>query len=297
MPSALEALAAAVDSVTGSGRMSMVGGEAAKSGRSGGVGVIPIRGTLKQHAGESLFDFLFGGASTDAIAEQFAAYVADDAVRAIVFDIDSPGGSTYGMTELAGQIMAARGKKPIVAVANSVAASAAYWIAAAADQVYATPGALVGSIGVYMAHMDMAQVVENAGVKVSYVSAGKNKLRGNEFAPLSEDDAKHFQGIVDATYGQFVADVARGRGVTPAAVRGGFGEGDVVTAATAKKLGMVDGVMTLAAAIEKAGTLRSKAPAGTSAESPDIEPQANEEGRTRLRRLNWQAQQSLAETA
>jgi signal peptide peptidase SppA len=193
--------------------------------------------------------------------------------------------------------MAARGRKPIVAVANSVAASGAYWLAAAADQLYVTPGGMVGSIGVYMLHMDLTQAAADAGIVPTFVSAGKNKLRGTEFAPLSDEDVTHYQGIVNATYDQFVKDVARGRGVTPAAVRGGFGEGDVVTATAAKKLGMVDGVMTLSAAIEKAQTIRSKAPSGPSAETADIEPQANEEGAQRLRLLRWQAQQALAEMA
>ena len=264
---------------------------------AGGVGVIPIRGTIKQHGGGSFFDFLFGSVSTDGISVQLRTFLADESVRAIVLDIDSPGGSTFGMTELAGEIMAARGKKPIIAVANSVAASGAYWIGSAADQFYATPGGLVGSIGVYMLHMDMSQAAAAEGVVPTFVSAGKNKLRGNEFAPLSDEDVTHFQAIVNDTYEAFVKDVARGRGVTPAAVRGGFGEGDVVPSSQAKKMGMVDGVMTLSAAIEKAQTLRSKAPSGMAAEAIDIEQQADAEGAQRLRFLRWQAQQSLAESA
>ncbi|MGI8423576.1 MAG: S49 family peptidase [Chloroflexota bacterium] len=262
---------------------------------SGGVGVIPIRGTIKQHDASSFFDLLFGGTSADGISRQLKAFVADPAVRAIVLDIDSGGGTTYGMTELANEIMAARGRKPIIAVANSVAASAAFWLGSAADAFYASPGALVGSIGVYILHLDMSQAAEQAGVKPTFITAGKNKARGNEFSSLSDADFTHIQSLVNEPYEQFVADVARGRGVTPAAVAGGYGEGDVVTARAAKKLGMIDGVMTLDAAIAKAQTIRTKAPAGLAAESIDIEPQArDEEADRRLRLLRWQEQYALA---
>lgn len=265
---------------------------------TGGVGVIQIRGALKQHPSASFFDFLFGGgASYDQIEGQLKAFLADDSVRAIVLDIDSPGGTVYGMSSLMGAIMAARGKKPIVAHANSVAASAAYGIGAAADAFYMDPGGIVGSIGVFVMHEDVSEAAKAAGINVTLISAGKYKTRGNEFAPLSDDDLKAIQARVDGLYQQFTADIARGRGVTPAAVRSGFGEGDVVTATDAKKLGMVDGVMTLAAAIEKAQTIRSKAPGGAAAESTVDEPQADEEGIKRLNLQRWRAQQALAETA
>lgn len=275
-----------------------MGGGEQEAKPAGSIGVIPIRGTIKQHSSNSFFDFLFGGTSIDGLSRQFNAFLDDPNVKAIVFDIDSPGGSTYGATEFANEILAARGTKPIVAVANSVAASLAYWVGATADKFYVTPGGLVGSIGVFMVHEDISKMAEDLGVKVTMVAAGKHKLRGNEFEALSDEDVAHYQGLVNETYDRFVKDVARGRGVTAAAVRGGFGEGDVVTAGQAQKLGMVDGVMTLGAAIEKAQTLKAKAPAGPAAEAAVVEtsdePLADEEGATRLRRLKWQAQSALA---
>lgn len=272
----------------------------AKARPTGGVGVIPIRGTLKQHPASSFFDFLFGGSSYEGIAEQLRAFLADSAVRAIVLDIDSPGGSTYGMSELANEIMDARGSKPIVAVANSMACSAAYGIGAACDALYLTPGGVVGSVGVFMVHADISKALEAEGVDITLISAGRFKTRGNEYQPLEAEDVAHFQAIVNETYSQFVKDIARGRGVTPDAVRKGFGEGDVVTAANAKKLGMVDGVMTFAQVVDKALTLRSKPPKGPAAEAPEIvddAPPADAEGEQRLRLLRWRAQQAFAATA
>lgn len=272
-----------------------------------GVGVIPIRGTLKQHDSQNFFDFLFGGASTEAISGQLKAFLADASIRAIVLDIDSPGGSSYGVSELANEIMAARGQKPILAVANSVAASAAFWVGAAADRLYATPGALVGSVGVYIMHEDISKMAEDLGVKVTFVQAGKNKTRGNEFEPLADEDVAHFQAIVDETYATMVNDIARGRGVTAAQVRSGYGEGDILTATQAKKAGMIDGIKTLAEVITEAQTARPRAlKAGPAAEAviPDLEaqddpptPQMDEEGTRRLDRMRLRPFEAARATA
>ncbi|WP_052688250.1 S49 family peptidase [Xanthomonas sp. MUS 060] len=90
--------------------------------------------------------------------------LADDTVSQILIDIDSPGGSVYGVAELADQIQSARSIKPVVAVANSLAASAAYWIGCAAGELYVTPGGEVGSIGVWQAHFDYSQALAADGV-------------------------------------------------------------------------------------------------------------------------------------
>jgi ClpP class serine protease len=97
--------------------------------------------------------------------------VADDNVRAIVLNIDSPGGSIFGTEELFNKIMAARGSKPITAVVNSVAASAAFWIASAADEIVITPGGMIGSVGVYMVHTDLSAAIAEDGVKETFISA------------------------------------------------------------------------------------------------------------------------------
>ena len=86
--------------------------------------------------------------------------LADDTVGQILMDIDSPGGSVYGVAELGDEILSARAQKPVVAVANSLAASAAYWIGCSASEFYVTPGGEVGSIGVWQAHQDYSKALE-----------------------------------------------------------------------------------------------------------------------------------------
>src|SRR5690606_12609791 len=107
-------------------------------------------------------------------------------VGTIVLDVDSPGGGVYGVAEFAEEIYKARGQKRIVAVANSMAASAAYWIATAADELVVTPGGEVGSIGVYMLHEDWSGAYEKAGIKPTVIKFGENKAEGIDVEPLSE---------------------------------------------------------------------------------------------------------------
>jgi signal peptide peptidase SppA len=203
-----------------------------------GIGVISMFGVLAQRM--NLFASISGGTSTEQMAAEFRALVDDRDVRAIVFAIDSPGGSVYGIDELASEIRASRGRKPIIAHADSMAASAAYWLGAQADEVIVTPGGDVGSIGIVTAHTDLSGAAEKAGIKTTLISAGPYKTEGNPYAPLSEEAAAHLQSRVDVTYTRFLKAVAGGRRVTESAVRTGFGQGRLLGAEDALALGMVD---------------------------------------------------------
>jgi len=210
-----------------------------------GVAVIPVYGIIAQHMAQVDDISSGGGTSTEEIGAMFDAAMASPDVGTIVLAVDSPGGTVYGVPELAARIFAARGRKKIVSVASSLMASAAYWLSAQADEVVASPSAEVGSVGVYSAHIDLTGAQEQAGIKVRIFSAGKFKAEGALGQPLSEEAQAFEQARVDEMYGLFVADVARGRGVKPSDVRGGFGEGRIVGAKQAKALGMVDRVATL----------------------------------------------------
>ena len=172
------------------------------------------------------------------MARQFRAAMADPDIGRVILDVDSPGGQVGGVEELAREIYQARGQKPVTAIANGLAASAAYWIATAADEFVVTPSGQVGSIGVFGMHQDVSAALEKDGVKVTMVSAGKYKTEGNPFEPLTDEARAAMQGMIDEYYSLFVDAVARNRGVDAAAVRGGFGEGRVVTAQAAVRLGM-----------------------------------------------------------
>jgi capsid assembly protease len=218
-------------------------GRSEKVSSGGAIAVMPLVGTIIPRA--DLFSEMSGAVSAERFSRAFRAALNDEDVSAIVIDIDSPGGQVGGVPELAAEIYRARGKKPITAVANTLAASAAYWIGTAADELVVTPSGEVGSIGVVAIHEDISGLLEKEGVDVSLITAGKYKVEGNPFEPLNEEARTAIQGRVDEYYGMFVADVARHRKVSRAAVRDGFAEGRVVGAETAVSLNMADRVATL----------------------------------------------------
>ena len=230
---------------------------------AGAVAVLPVYGTIVQRA--DMFTEMSGGTSTERLSSLFAQAVSDPSVGSIVLRIDSPGGGVYGVAELADQIHKARGKKTIVAVADSMAASAAYWIASAADEIVVTPGGEVGSIGVFAAHQDVSRLYDATGITMSLISAGKYKTEGSPFEPLSEEARTAMQGRVNDYYSLFTRAVAKGRGVSVDDVRGGFGEGRVVGAQQAVKLGMADRVDTFEATVSRLSRAGSR-PSGQRAE-------------------------------
>jgi len=208
----------------------------------GGVAVLPISGPITPRA--TMFSDVSGGTSMEGFMNAFHEAMDAEDVGSILLDVNSPGGLVEMVPEAAAAIRQRRGEKPIVAVANTLAGSAAYWLAAQADELYVTPSGLVGSIGVFGTHTDISGAQEQAGIKTTIVSAGKYKTEGNTFQPLTEEALAAKQELVDAMYGMFVADVAAGRGVTEDAVRNGYGEGRVLDARAAERAGMVEGVQT-----------------------------------------------------
>jgi signal peptide peptidase SppA len=219
--------------------------------RPGAVALVPVYGVMTQRA--DLFTEVSGMTSTEQVGRLIDEAAADPNVEAIVLDVDSPGGSVFGVAELAAKIAAAGEKKKTVAVANSVAASAAYWVASQARELVVTPNGQVGSIGVYMMHVDRSEEMRAAGRAVTFVAAGERKTAGNEFAPLDAVGRQEMEEIVGGYYGQFVAAVARGRGTTQKAVREGFGKGGMVLADDAARQGMADKVGTLDSVLARYG--------------------------------------------
>lgn len=227
-------------------------------GRQVGVAVLPIYGVIS--ARQNLMAQTSGGTSAEAIAADFRAAMASSEVDAIVLDIDSPGGAVDGIEELAAEIRAARGQKPIVAVANHTAASAAYWIASAADEIVASPSAVVGSIGVFTAHDDMTEAQAKLGVKRSVISAGKHKAEGALGQPLSEEARAHVQEQVDQFYTMMVGAIAKGRNTTAKNVEKSYGQGRTLLAKPALEAGVVDRVDTLEATIQRVARQAARRP-------------------------------------
>lgn len=255
LPAKLEALCAVVsdrilaDALQASQRPEFQASRSVSIERVGATAVIPVMGTIAQRIG--LLGAASGGVSTVQIGAQIDLAVADPQVDNILLHIDSPGGSVYGVQELGEKIRAARARKPIVALADSLAASAAYWLAAQASEVVVVPGGEVGSIGVIALHVDQSIYNENLGIKPTFVFAGKHKADGNPHEPLSDAALDDMQARVNERYTAFIAAVAAGRGVSASTVKTEFGEGRVVAALRAKELGMVDRVDTLEATLER----------------------------------------------
>jgi signal peptide peptidase SppA len=214
----------------------------ARASSGGGVAVIPIRGVIAHRMGG--MDDMSGGTSAERISAMLKQVSADESISTIVYDIDSPGGTVPGVQELASQMFALRGVKTQIAQVNDLAASAAYWLASQADEIVSLPSGSAGSIGVFTVHQDLSKALEAEGIKIDVIKAGKYKTEGNPFEPLSEESRAFIQARVDEAYSQFVKDVARGRGVNASDVKGGYGEGRVLTAKDAKAAGLIDRIAT-----------------------------------------------------
>ena len=250
-----------------------------------GVAIVPVRGPL-WHAGYAW------GTNTYAGLRLQLAHAFDAAnVEAVMLDIDSPGGDVAGLFDLVDWIAAraARGvSKPVWALANERATSAAYAIAAACDRIVLPRTADTGSIGVITSHVDFSGMDARMGVTVTEVFAGEGKADLSPFAALSEPARARLQADVDRTYALFIATVARLRAPegSPAAAAdiealGAF----TYTGAEAVAVGLADEVMTardaLAHLIEIAQTpararnARQPTPAATPAATSGVVPAAN----------------------
>jgi len=207
------------------------------------VGVLNINGPIFPKA--NMMTQMSGATSIEKLQSDFRQMVTDDTIKSIVLNIDSPGGMSDLIMEMGDTIYEARGQKPIVAVANTTAASAAYWLGSQAEQFYVTPSGQVGSVGVYTVHQDKSAQQEKEGISTTMISAGKYKVEGSPFGPLSDDAKEHMQERVNETYAEFVSAVARGRGTNEEVVKESYGDGRTYRAKTALAMGMVDGVQTL----------------------------------------------------
>jgi capsid assembly protease len=220
----------------------------APSGAS--VAVVPLHGVLTPAPG-GLLSLLFGGGGLAAFQGKLKAAAVNPDVGAIVLDVDSPGGLVDQIPETAAQIRAVKAQKPVVAVANTQADSAAYWLASQADEIVVTPSGEVGSIGVYNLHRDLSGAHAMQGVVPTLISAGKYKVEGNPYQALDDGARDAIQSDVDDYYGMFTADVARGRGVDQSDVQNGYGEGRSLHAKQAVRAGLADRVDTLESTVRR----------------------------------------------
>lgn len=208
------------------------------------VAVIPVRGMLLQEP-----DWWFDSTCYGWIREGFQAAVLASDVDAIVLDVNSPGGEVAGCFDLVDEIHAARGTKPIWAILDEDAYSAAYAIASAADRVVVPRTGGVGSIGVMCMHVDISKMLSGAGVSVTFIQYGDRKTDGAAEKPLSDEARSHFQTVIDSMGDLFVETVARNRDLPVAKVRDT--QAAVFLARDGVDLGLADAVMAPDAAFRE----------------------------------------------
>jgi ClpP class serine protease len=190
----------------------------------GDVAVIDMRGPITYKS--SWLSYYFGGASIEDMQAKFRVALQDPAVRTILFRGDTPGGTVTMVPEFADEIFAARGVKTIAGVADTLVASAGYWLFASVETIYTSVSGCLGSIGVYTEHLDISQMLEKAGVKVTLIAHGDHKVDGNPYEPLSEEVKARVQARVDEVGSEFEAAVARGPGVKKKLLVDKFCQGD-----------------------------------------------------------------------
>jgi protease-4 len=220
-----------------------------EDGLSGGakVAVVEVEGVIGTEVSRGL--------DTDAIVRTLGEYRDDPAIRAVVLRINSPGGVVAPTQEIATAVRRLReAKKPVVASLGSVAASGGYYVAVAADRIYASPGTLTGSIGVVMQLANVEGLLKKVGVEYVVVKAGAYKDVGNFARPMTPEERRILQSLLDDVYDQFIGAVAEGRGLDPQAVRG-FAEGRIYSGRQAQGLKMVDELGGLEDAVKAAAKM------------------------------------------
>ena len=176
--------------------------------------------------------------------DQIRKYQRNDNIKAILLRIDSPGGAIAPSQEIYHAVLKARKDKKVVASMGSVAASGGYYIACAADRIFANAGTVTGSIGVITQLTNFTDLAEMAKVDVITIKSGQYKDVGNAFREFEEKDRQFFEQMVLNIYEQFVKDVSEARGMKLDDVRA-VADGRVFTGLQALELGLVDELGTL----------------------------------------------------
>jgi signal peptide peptidase SppA len=211
-----------------------------------GVAIIPVTGPLFRYA--NLFTSISGASSYELIARDFNVALENPQIKGIILDIDSPGGEVNGVSELSNMVYAARGKKPVVAYASGDAASGAYWIASAADEIVVSETSALGSIGVVGVYRG------KSGAPNSDVEIVSSQSPHKRLDPQTDEGRARLQLRIDSMADVFITTIARNRDVAPEIVQTHYGGGDVMIGARAVEAGLADRVGSLEQLIQELST-------------------------------------------
>ncbi len=229
------------------------------------VAVIPIEGEITtQGVKPALFEE--GIPSSRDIAEAIRKADEDPNVKAIVVEINSPGGSVVATREIWQALKEV--EKPKVAYLREVAASGGYYVATAADYIVADPNTMTGSIGVIAAFTNLEGLFEKIGVKVNVIKAGKYKDIGSPFRNMTEEERAMLEEMINETYQEFLSVIEEGRGSRLSPNWKSYADGRVMSGRQALQIGFVDSLGSLEDAVEKAKEMAN----ATEAEKCPIDP-------------------------
>lgn len=192
----------------------------------------------------------------EAMLEQIRRFRRDGSVKAFVLDINSPGGAVGPSQSIYRELRKLREEddRPVLAAIGAVGASGGYYIALAADSIYALPGSITGSIGVIMEFPNAAELMDRVGVQVDVVKSAEHKDIGSPFRPITEEDRAVLGSLVQDVYGQFVDAVAAERALPADSVRV-LADGRILSGRQALESGLIDGIGNLQDALARAGEM------------------------------------------
>lgn len=216
------------------------------------VALIRVEGTIQ--GGDAPTDMFnsASGAYSERIVRQLKLAADDTGVKAVVLRVDSPGGGVVASDEIYEQVAAM--EKPVLVSMGTMAASGGYYISAAADEIWANPHTLTGSIGVISQFINVQEFIDEYGIDVTTIKSGANKDTGSMYREMTEDELAIWQSIIDESYDGFVKIIVEGRDLDEATVRK-LADGRVYTGQQALKLGLVDNLGNIDQVVDRAAEL------------------------------------------
>ncbi len=188
------------------------------------------------------------------IVEKLVKLRKNENVKAIVLRIDSPGGGVGPAQEIFAEVKKVQKQKKVLVSMGSVAASGGYYIACGADKIMANPGSITGSIGVIVESLNVEELLRKLGLRSMVVKSGKHKDLGSPLRPMTEEERKLLQGVLDSVHEQFIRAVAEGRKLPVEKVRE-LADGRIFSGEQARELGLVDELGNLEDTLALAATL------------------------------------------
>ena len=239
--------------IAGAGSLSLMSPGALRisSGTGDAVAIVRVEGTITTGDAANNSSTV-SGAVSGVVIDDLRRANEDDAVKAIVLRVNSPGGAVTGSAEIHDFMREL--DKPIVASLSELAASGGYYISAPTDYIIARPDTLTGSIGVIIQLVNAAELIEELGVSVNLITSADNKALGSLWQTLTPEQAAIFQGLVDESFNEFVQVVATGRNMTRDEALA-LADGRIYSGRQALDNGLVDALGNLQDAIDKAAEL------------------------------------------